>query len=318
MLRFVGVVFGLLLLGQGCIPRLPAIAPSTPIAKEGEPSPEGFVTFSEGFGALPGVSPSLPTATASSRMVINAAMPVIPPAVTVLREWDAAPNDTLLRNITTAVQLPPGILGATPVGESLVVRWQDEDGIQWSYDATNVLPVTFHASAMNVNRHPEAPDAIAQAIYFLSDHGIDPNGWGVPELVGQDVLFGASRDQQTVTDGRGMSVPDAVIRVGSNNTVTQGAFAVTHRLDRSNYPALSAQEILERLRRGGTHPISADRVTIDHLSIELYRHEVVINERPRIFYLPALWARGTAQQGTSSLPYETVVPLVRDEVFGGG
>jgi hypothetical protein len=306
-------VAGLCLLGQGCI-SLPAITPPTSVINEGEPSPEGLVTFQQGFGKLSGTRPII-SPMILPNITVTAVMPAIPQAVTVLREWDAAPNDTLLRNITTAVQLPPGVLGAKPTGESLVLRWKDEDGIQWSYDATSVLPVTFRVSALSDMRNAEAPTAVAQAVYFLSDHGIDVKGWGVPEQVGQDVMFAASRDEQTVIDGRGMSVPDAVIRMESNARVTQGAFAIPRRMDRSNYPALSLEEVQERLKRGGTHPLTTGRISLSQLSIALYRHEVAQDGRLRIYYIPALWARGTVEEGAKTLPYETVVPLIRDDAF---
>jgi hypothetical protein len=313
--RIVAVTLGLCLFGQGCT--LPARNVSTLPKQEepqGQPSPEGFVLFHDGFGFLPGAPR---TATRSPRRL------------TVLRARNPAPNETLLRNVTTAVGIPAGTLGKNVTGKNISVSWHDADGFTWDYNAS-LQTLTFQGPAIRnparVVHTPLPTDAVewakAEATRFFDQHGIERNSWGREPIITKtdDVItitYAASQDVQPVALPSG-----APERAGSmtldpfSKEVISGWAVLPHAMDRSNYPALTSAEILERLRAGGSHPPTSDAiVTITEITSALYRDDVIVNGLPRTFYYPALWARGTSRTGDRITDYATVIPLVADHAF---
>ena len=266
------------LLGQGCwtIPN-PQPSPSVIPSVSGDPSPDGPVTFREGFGKLPGTAPTRPGVPSGSLPIVFATeVPELPPEVTVLREWASTPDETLIRNITTALHIPSGALGRTPIGKKLELTWKDGAGYIWSY-----------ASASNT------------------------------------VTFAATRDAQSAIESSGQPMVAATLEADVTGDIAiRGFFESLKNMDRSNYPALSAGDVLERLRAGGTHPVTdagvGSSVVFDRLSIALVRHEADADGASRVFYLPALWAQGTLRRADGAIiPWATTVPLVSDESFQG-
>lgn len=377
---------GLVLLGQGCLQK-PVTAPATGSqpSPTGEPTPEGFVGFKAGFGKLPGRAPKsdLPAGSRPS-VALGTELPAIPLDVTVLRQRKTTPNESLLQNITTAFQIPAGVLGRAPKSTALTLRWQDNQGYAWSYDAASNR-LTFERSA-----EPEAATISALlddgrlvqiSKTFLDSRGITSRGWGQPEPSfswfkwwerqlaenrcmddktlaamrayrqkdGKDgatapplplrdtgarclnpefptlqvVDYSATRDEQLVLDRHGETVLAARFVLNAKDGSAQsGWYELQPELDRSNYPALSGNEVLERLRAGGLNPLAGSApgltVTFDSFVLGLYRHEVTLDGQPRSYFIPALWARGTARRADGSVSgYATVVPLVRDEEFAG-
>lgn len=317
------------LLGQGCIAspiatNLPTISPT------GEPSPEGFVTFREGFGKLPGRSPYDATKKAQPKLILNAELPAIPTDVTVLREWNGAPSETLLRNVLLGVQVPAGVLGNKPVGDALAVRWHDEQGYAWSYTA-NTQTVTFHRM-QPAQQHPTdaqrlSPDEIAeQARVFLVAHGVDAREWGrAPEIRTASssafavLYFADSRDGQGVVNRLGQTESVAAIQLDVvSGDVSDGWFKLSQGTDRSNYNALSPDQVMERLRTGGLNTageFNDATIVINEFARILYKHDGIVNAQPRTFYLPTLWAHGTLTRGDKTTDFATVIPLVRDDAF---
>lgn len=319
------VIIGMLavLLGQGCwAPPTSSFQPPSPLPS-GDPSPDGPVAFREGFGKLPGMPPTHAGVSAGSvPVVFNAEVPELPPEVTVLREWTNAPNETLVKNITTALHVPSGALGRAPAGGRLDVSWKDGAGYAWRYSsASGTVAFERDDASFPEPLGTKTGDAVDVARTFFSRRGADVASWGPPYAQGIFVTFAASRDEQSAVlpDGQ-PQIAAALDADVTGDVALRGFFELPKNQDRSNYNALSAGEVLERLRGGGTHPVTnagaGSSLVFDHLSIALYRHEPTVNGVPRVFYLPALWAQGTLHRADGALiPWATTVPLVKDDAF---
>lgn len=324
------------LLGQGCLSTIPAspttpppgaqnAEATTPEGVSGEPSPDGFIAFREGFGLLPNPTPLPEDVGTPPTTIFAAPFPPLPSSVTVLREWAPPPSDALLHNLTSALQIPVGMLGEEPVGESVTVRWHDAEGGIWSYDSKNnaVAYMRPDAPAAPVIRLSDTDQAVQAVRSFLLDHGITTNGWGEPEARAASVFFAASRDAYPLVDVAGDLVSAAEWETDAiGKTVIRGRADLATELERSDYPALSDGAVIQRLRAGGTHPIknasSNTVVTFDHFNLALLPTRTTINGQLRTFHLPVLWARGTVRRGTDVSAYATTVPLVADATFQPG
>lgn len=317
--RFFPVLLGVCLLGQGCLP--PLTAPSNPIP-QGEPSPEGLVSFKEGFGKLPGPAPIQAEVGKRPSVVLGAQLPDLPTSVAVLREWAAPPDETLLRNLTTALRIPAGVLGSNPTGNNVSVQWRDGSGFTWTYGATQDGMIFERDGTSGFTAaHTLNPNAIQTARAFLIDRGVDMTGWGEPYADGGVIFFPASRDASPVVGANGRLLPAATVKVDVSGTAVLGGTIELPPpgIDRSNYPGLTIGEALTRLRAGGTAPITVSSptatVTYDHFSLAHYRHVAIVNGRARIFNIPALWARGTLRDGDKIAEVATTVPLVLNTAF---
>jgi hypothetical protein len=153
----------------------------------GAPTPEGFVSFNEGFGKIPGPIPS-PPARAGFDPAIEWAteLPAHPTEVTILRMHQTLPDSSFLQNITTALRMPAGVLQSNPVAESMSMQWRDKDGYRWSYDAEESR-ITFEriaqADVFTVNALPTNDWIISIAEVFMTERGVDRRAWGKPQLV---------------------------------------------------------------------------------------------------------------------------------------
>lgn len=333
--RAIVLLAALSLIGQGCISgtpittstTLPGGQEATPTtgAASGEPSPDGFIPFREGFGKLPGTARSDVTSRSLPTTILAAPLPTIPASVTVLRAWMPPPDDALLHNLTNALQIPVGMLGGQPAGERVTVRWHDAKGIVWDYDSGNnaILFAVPDAQAAPVIRTGDGVQAIQTVRAFIADHGIDMTGWGAPEARAASVFFPGSRDGYSLVDPDGVLLSGAEMETdAAGKTVIRGHLALPSRSERSDYDALPARTVLERLRAGGTNPIpnaGADTVvSFDHFDLVLTPFETIVDGRQRTLYVPALWARGTMRHGSETSAYATTVPLIADDAFASG
>ena len=317
--RVSAIILGLCLFGQGCIT---TPAPAQPVTgTQGEPSPDGLVAFAQGFGILPIHAPSYPIGSHPT-VIFSAELPTLPTAVTVLRDWSSAPDDALLHNLTDALRIPAGMLGKNPIGEETSVRWHDDGGNVWNYDSekNDVTVERAGAPAVALPRTGDADLAIRTARVFIADHGIDTSGWGEPYALPTSVVFPASRDHLSLVDADGRLVPGAVIETDTSGQVVERArFELPRQSDRSNYAALTMGQVTERLRAGGTNPVSSDAtnasITLTEFTLAMAPYQATIDGRTRTFEIPILWARGTVRHGDSTAEYATTVPLVRDDQF---
>jgi hypothetical protein len=315
-----------LLVGQGCF-AAPQSVPLEEIAATATATPDGMVAFRTGFGQLPGTPPSF-VSRPQPTVILEGGLPTIPPDVTVLREWNTSPDTHLLRNMTTAFNVPSGAFGASPQTEALTLSWRDGTGYAWTYAAPEhalrterLLPAAspFTGEVDQINTK-----ILATTRDFLSVRGVDTAGWGVPIVHTSSsgawrVTYAASRDEQTVMYPDGHSLLAGSVE-GTGDSVTRAFLELPRSLDRSNYPALTEGEVLRRLRAGGTNPLptssSGASVSFETFRFVLYRHEGVVGGSRRLFYIPALQASGTLRQEGTVSPHTTLVPLVADSAFG--
>ncbi len=122
----------------------------------------------------------------------------------------------------------------------------------------------------------------------------------------------ATQDGQAIYSDDGTPYPAAILAVDAISLeVVSGSFIAGADPDRSDYPALSFEEVRRRLAQGGQGGTPQGDVTIDDAAFEWYRIES--REDPPTSYLyPALVGSGTItypdkQVGT----YRIIVPLVK-------
>jgi len=371
--KLLAIMIAVTLIGAGCVQPIPQTAGTAePL---GMPSPEGFVDFRNGFGPLPGPTPSPRVPASSPRLTWSIEPPPMITEATVLRREPTLPMPSFLENITNALRIPGGALLANPKALRAEVDWKDGEGYLWTFDAeTNRLtfarpdpnaPLTVAALPTD-----EAITAIADT--FVRDRGFADRAWGKAavafswnawwsnEKILQHCMSAASIDavrsaaarpsawpdlpvlpastsgacanpefpsrhtirfQMTVDDqlvygpeGTGSWVAEIVVRADTMK-VESGTIELARELDRSNYAVKSQAEVLQGLRMGGVRGIEGlapgDRVTVEHFSYALYRHDVSVDGVLRTFFIPALVAQGTvAYAGGGSAPYTTLEPLV--------
>lgn len=187
MKRSIVLLCSLLVLGAGCSSFVPAI-PSSPTVDSGTPSPEGTIAFKQGFGLLPGVNPNIAKGQLSESP-INVTwknLPEIPPEVTVIRRRSSMPSVTVLQNLTSAMNIPIGVLESNPSVKGLAASWEDQSGYHWTYDAESdrlsfekIKPAISLTSSV-----PVSADVLSQsAIQFTTERGLLSSDWGAPYAV---------------------------------------------------------------------------------------------------------------------------------------
>lgn len=177
-----GVILGCTtLLGAGCF--LPSPPASPQIAESiGQSFEERPIAQLKGFGEIPKApAPRLrPGFRGSVR--VTADFPTIPPNITVLRERSGRPTDTQTRNIAGTLNVPGGAVGANPDGRELSLAWKDEHGVAWMATASERrLDFTDESkpiSTLTVSSWPENATAIASAMAFFRDRGVDTKRYG--------------------------------------------------------------------------------------------------------------------------------------------
>jgi hypothetical protein len=177
------VLFVITVLGAGCFQ---PVSESEKPEQFGSPSPEGFVSFNEGFGKIPGPAPEMPEKRTSAPAVEwEIDLPSHPTEVTVLRMYRTLPDPAFLQNITTALRIPAGALKSGPTAEAMSIQWRDEDGYRWTYDG-GTHRVTFALieppETDTVNALPANDSLVGIADDFLNERGVDTRSWSSPGL----------------------------------------------------------------------------------------------------------------------------------------
>jgi hypothetical protein len=110
----------------------------------------------------------------------------------------------------------------------------------------------------------------------------------------------------------------------ANKEVIGGNIWLAPDTDSSKYPLIAADKALERLSAGGRNPLylygvkGPVRVMLNEASLAWMRYDSWDEQGPHTYFLPAIRATGTQDLGDGKTqPYQTVVPLVVDEAFGG-
>jgi hypothetical protein len=100
----------------------------------------------------------------------------------VLRVKDGRPNDLQIRNITSNLRLPPGVLGYHPQGQHLTLSWQDDKNNVWTLNATDrrldIRRTTSTQHTLTVSAWPNSQALLNTARAFLQDHGISSQYYG--------------------------------------------------------------------------------------------------------------------------------------------
>lgn len=110
----------------------------------------------------------------------------------------------------------------------------------------------------------------------------------------------------------------------ANKEVIGGNIWLAPDTDSSKYPLIAVDKALERLSAGGRNPLypygvkGPVRVVLNEASLAWMRYDSWDEQGPHTYFLPAIRATGTQDLGDGKTqPYQTVVPLVADEAFGG-
>jgi hypothetical protein len=120
---------GLVMLGAGCLPSTKTVKVAQPFEN---PSVSQPININQGFGNLPKIA--IPPSTA--KVTVKATLPKLPQNITVLRLRHGLPDDTELKNLTNALQIPAGVLGNFPKTTAMSLEWRDDQGFRWSYRAS--------------------------------------------------------------------------------------------------------------------------------------------------------------------------------------
>jgi len=167
------IMLTLATLGQGCFEISGSVQESEPT---GVPSPEGFVAFREGFGAIPGPSPApISPRGATAEVTWTKEIPFIPSDVTVIRQHKSTPSVAILQNLTTALDIPAGAIQARPTTDVLTLAWRDGVGYRWSYNArsNHVAFDRITKSTRLISPALPGDEAIIRlATSFLDDRGV--------------------------------------------------------------------------------------------------------------------------------------------------
>lgn len=134
----------------------------------------------------------------------------------------------------------------------------------------------------------------------------------------QHAQLSLSQDNQIVYDQNGVPYIAAQVDIRTDTLqVISGSIELMKDLDRSNYPAMSLSTFVEHLRRGGVagfpDEASGGEVVITSFRWGLYRHDVVIENEERTYFIPAIQGQGTISYWDGSVhPYSLIIPLAED------
>ncbi|MCC7357520.1 hypothetical protein IT408_03370 [Candidatus Uhrbacteria bacterium] len=165
--RFASFFFLCALLGAGC-----SKSQTLHIAEPFRAFPsQTLVTDRNGFGTLPVFSYS----NTNTHVTIEAPLPTLPDAVSVLRLRGGLPNETEWRNITGTIKLPGTLLGDIPKPKSLIASWTDPQGILWNYDALESkldFTTPIAPTSLTLQTIPASEDIIRIATSFFQTRAL--------------------------------------------------------------------------------------------------------------------------------------------------
>lgn len=179
MPHILATLMSIVFLGAGCLPAVksPNIAEPLTIRPSQLPIPK-----TNGFGQLPPIT--FPTASATIKLATS--VPNLPIKVTVIRPRHGTPNDTEFRNLSNALGISDGFIGALPTIRELVMEWTDGTGNRWSYRGSEHLLEFTNPSAptepVTVAQLPSNASVIQTATEFLVARGVNPQRYRDPSV----------------------------------------------------------------------------------------------------------------------------------------
>lgn len=136
----------------------------------------------------------------------------------------------------------------------------------------------------------------------------------------QTVEFHLTKDAQDVFNRMGARVTGARVFVrASDMSVIRGWFLLDQDVERSNYPAITSEDLTAQLLLGGVGgfgelPRNAS-VEFTKFETGLYAHQASTDGIPRTFYLPAIRALGSIAVENAINAFVVIVPLVREDQY---
>jgi len=357
----------LALFGAGCLPAV--VAPKMAEQLDNRVTESSPVAQDSGFGTLP----SIQVPTRHPHVTINAVFPQIPPNVTIIRLRRGTPNETELRNISSAIGIPAGTVTDHPIQSTLDLSWTDDQGFRWNYKADErALEFSLaqpQKSPLTLSNLPSNDEIMNIANSFLLQRAfdaqsyrnaaVDPdwNNWWLrakaigmcmdveslmnvraigssdpfmasgppplpttasttcvsPEFPSKAVVrYHAFVDERDVltSDGTYVDGIEMVIDARSKQVVG-GRVALFTNADRSDYPALTADQANALMQNGGLSAITGD-VTITSIDFGSYRLESTTGDQRTVYLIPALIGFGTRTNADGTIESVRIVsPLVK-------
>ncbi len=363
-------LLGLALMGQGCLnlPSFTATSTTQHVAEQLiNPAATVAVPSSQGFGVLPKIQ--YPPSRATVTLVQD--LPKLSPTITVLRLRTGLPDDTVLKSLTYAMNIPAGVLGTAPQTSEMSLNWSDNQNFKWTYRAT-LRRLEFYSKstsgALTIPQLMPYGKVVGLADTFFFTRGFNPQyyrtglvepDWytwwtqaqarnlcmdqgavdavhaiassdallsgGLPPLVSASsstclkpefpstsvVRYRSLIDERDVVRADGSYINGAEIVVdAAQGAVISGQISMFYDPERSDYAALSADQVKQLVQQGGLSGASGN-ITISSFDYVFYWLEDSSRDPHTIYLIPSLLAKGTRSlPGGGSEPFNLVVPLL--------
>jgi len=350
-------------LGAGCLAPTTTIKVAQPFADQAQSQ---AVAINQGFGKLP----RIPVPASRANVKIKAALPKLSPNITVLRLRQGLPNDTELKNLTNALEIPAAVLGSYPKTKEMEIEWRDDQGFRWSYRASDrslEFRNTATSGPLTVAALKPYDELITTANSFIFARGfrslfyrpglMDPDWYmwwangvtnrkcmdtatvkqirsiaasdpllagGPPPLVPDAggcakaefpsrtaVRYHALLDERDIVRADGSYVNGAEIVVDqSNKSIVSGKINLFYDPERSDYPALTNNQVIDALERGGLSGATGD-IEVTTLDFVFLRLEDTSVSPPSVYLIPSVMGKGTrARPDGQTQAFNIVTPLL--------
>jgi len=355
-------LLSVLLLAAGCLDPITSTNIAAPLGSLGSNN----ISQREGFGPLP-ATPAV--AETNSVVRINTDLPSLQPYVTVLRLPPNGLDSVQFQNLTTALQMPVGLIGEQAKNLDFAFTWTNIDNEVWSYNSEN-RRLTY-ANAQNtpseqlVDSWP-SDEQIQDAVdAFMIGRGMDPLSYRNPMIqskwkefkrrvdakeacISQSAInsflqiknakifldsnppniyqtncvnnqfpsripisFDLVTDERNIMNQNGQSeIGGGLVLNAATLKVEYGWLTLSASPARSEYPAISADQMRQDLLNGGLGGAVAGSVDINETFFAFI--ELPTNNEYGYKYLaPALVGSGVQNLNGAKIPYNIVVPLTK-------
>lgn len=271
------------LAGVGCWPEAKTLKVAQPFANQ---AANQAVDINRGFGKLPKIT--IPQSQA--KVTVKAALPKLPPNITVLKLRQGLPNDVELKSLTGALDIPAGILGNFPRTKEMVMEWSDDQGYRWSYRASERILEFWNTATsgpLTVASLRPYDELIVTANSFIFTRGFRPQYYR-PGLVSPDwYLWWANgtankkcMDAETVRQVRARAASDPLLASGPPALATDPG-----RCAKPEFPARTAvryHALLDErdiVRADGSY-VNGAEIVVDH------SNKSIVSGKINLYYDP--------------------------------
>jgi len=302
-------------LGAGCLTPLIVTKVAQPLgAAQGASI---GVPQKNGFGTLPLLP--LPSDQAPGVVRINAELPSLQPNVTVVRLPGGGLDRTQFQNLTDAIHFPVGMLGDQPVNLSYRLTWSDGRGYLWTFTSEdNGLRFNnMSTTAQNLKHTLNQDDVLTLAKGFLTDHGIGEltyRNLSIASATATDsvtVTYERVVDERNIVDLSGRPELGGKLSIDPRTgEVKSGWITLSVQPDRTDYPAITAEDMRHLMEAGGMGGTPQGTVDIQETFFTFVRHPKTDVNGPSILS-PVLVGQGTQTVQGNRRSFRIVVPLVK-------